>query len=66
MAGHVAVGQVAVLGLQQDVACAADQNRAERVIAVAAGALRNGERVAQECLVIERRFDGVHFPNHLR
>jgi hypothetical protein len=33
MAGHVVVRHIAVLGLEQDVACTTDQDRAEGVIA---------------------------------
>ena len=64
VARHVAVRHIAVLDLEEDFAGGAHQDRAERMIAVAAGALRHCERAAQERLVIKRRHDGVHFPGH--
>jgi hypothetical protein len=64
MAGHVVVRHIAVLGLEQDVACTTDQDRAEGVIAVSAGALRHLKGAAQEFFVIKRRHGGVHFPDN--
>jgi hypothetical protein len=60
MAGHVVVRHIAVLGL----ACTTDQDRAEGVIAVSAGALRHLKGAAQEFFVIKRRHGGVHFPDN--
>ena len=62
MAGHVVVRHIGVLGLEQDIACGTDQDRAKGVVAVSAGALRYLKGAAQECLVIKRQHGGVHSP----
>ena len=64
MAGHVVVRHISVLDLEQDVACTTDQDRAERVIAVSAGALRDLKGAAQKFFVVKRRHGGVHFPDN--
>jgi len=47
--------QIPVLDLEQNVSGAANQDRAERVIAAAAGALCHREAAAQQRLMIKRR-----------
>jgi len=65
MAGHVVFRQIPVLDLEQNVSGAVNQDRAERVIAVAAGALCHREATAQQCLMIKRRH-GIISPQSMR
>ena len=55
MAGHVAVRQVSVLGLDQYLTIGADQDCAERMVAVPLGTSCHIEGAAQQGLMIEER-----------
>jgi hypothetical protein len=54
MQGEGREGVVAVLGLDQYVAIGSNQDRAERMIAVALCAARHLEGAAQKCLMVEQ------------
>ena len=60
MAGHVAIRHISVLDFEQHVACPADEDRAERMIAMGMRAPRHLEAAAQKLLVV--KWSGMERP----